>query len=79
MRPDAHATTSTRSGCKAQSNAPNVAATVVEMTPDRWQDFYEVMRDAGVYPADLDYKSAFDTTFVDKGVGLDQKASLKAK
>jgi NitT/TauT family transport system substrate-binding protein len=40
------------------------------MTDARWQSFYEGMRDAGVYPAGLDFKKAYSLDFVNKRVGL---------
>jgi NitT/TauT family transport system substrate-binding protein len=40
------------------------------MTDERWQGFYENMRDAGVYPPGLDFKKAYSLEFVNKRVGL---------
>lgn len=40
------------------------------MTHERWQHFYEGMRDAGVYPAGLDFRKAYTLDFVNKRVGL---------
>jgi NitT/TauT family transport system substrate-binding protein len=40
------------------------------MTHERWQSFYEGMRDAGVYPPGLDYRKAYSLDFVNKRVGL---------
>jgi NitT/TauT family transport system substrate-binding protein len=40
------------------------------MTNERWQSFYEGMRDAGVYPAGLDFRRAYSLDFVNKRVGL---------
>jgi NitT/TauT family transport system substrate-binding protein len=40
------------------------------MTDERWQSFYEGMRDAGVYPPGLDFKRAYSLAFVNKRVGL---------
>ncbi len=40
------------------------------MTHARWQSFYEGMRDAGVYPAGLDFRRAYTLDFVNKRVGL---------
>jgi NitT/TauT family transport system substrate-binding protein len=40
------------------------------MTHARWQSFYETMRDAGVYPAGLDFRKAYTLDFVNKRVGL---------
>jgi NitT/TauT family transport system substrate-binding protein len=43
------------------------------MTDAKMDDFFKKMVDAGVVPADLDYKAAYTTQFVNKGVGLDLK------
>ncbi len=40
------------------------------MTEDRWQDFFNVMANAGVYPKDLDFRKAFTLQFVDKKLGM---------
>ena len=40
------------------------------MTDARWQDFYDTMSKAGLYPAGLDYKKAYTLQFVDKKVGM---------
>ena len=40
------------------------------MTDERWQSFYEGMRDVGLYPAGMDYKKAYSLEFVNKRVGL---------
>ncbi|GAB5503558.1 ABC transporter substrate-binding protein [Pyruvatibacter sp.] len=37
------------------------------MTEDRWRTFFEVMSANGVYEADLDWKAAFTSEFVNKG------------
>ena len=34
------------------------------MTPERWQAFFEVMSQAGLYPADLDWRQAFTTQYL---------------
>jgi len=39
------------------------------MTDERWKTFYEQMRDAGVFPAGIDYKKAYSLEFINKGVG----------
>ncbi|MCA0320705.1 MAG: ABC transporter substrate-binding protein [Proteobacteria bacterium] len=39
------------------------------MTDARWEIFYNQMRDAGVFPAGVDFKKAYDLRFVNKGVG----------
>jgi NitT/TauT family transport system substrate-binding protein len=41
------------------------------MTEKRWQDFFDTMVEAGIYPADLEWKKAFTLQFVNKKVGLD--------
>lgn len=46
------------------------------MNEGRWREFFETMSQAGVYPADLDWRRAFSLRFVNKGVGL--KESRKA-
>ncbi len=43
------------------------------MTDAKMEDFFQKMVEAGVVPADLDYKAAYTTQFVNKGVGLDLK------
>ncbi len=40
------------------------------MTDARWERFYTTMRDAGVYPAGLDFKRAYNLRFVNQRVGL---------
>lgn len=39
------------------------------MTDERWLAVFEAMSDLGVYPKDLDYKSAYTLRFTNKGVG----------
>jgi NitT/TauT family transport system substrate-binding protein len=39
------------------------------MTDERWQAVFEAMSDLGVYPKDLDYKSAYTLRFTNTGVG----------
>jgi NitT/TauT family transport system substrate-binding protein len=41
------------------------------ITDARVKDFFDQMVKAGVVKADIDYKKAYTTKFVDKGVGLD--------
>ncbi|HTO39502.1 MAG TPA: ABC transporter substrate-binding protein [Rhizomicrobium sp.] len=36
------------------------------MSVDRWQAFFEAMRDVGIYDAGLDWRQGFDTRFVEK-------------
>jgi NitT/TauT family transport system substrate-binding protein len=40
------------------------------MTDARWQRFYETMRDAGLYPAGMDFRRAYSLDFVNRRVGL---------
>jgi NitT/TauT family transport system substrate-binding protein len=40
------------------------------MTEARWQDFFNTMSEAGVYPGDLDFPRAFTLQFVNKKVGV---------
>ncbi|MBV8504713.1 MAG: ABC transporter substrate-binding protein, partial [Alphaproteobacteria bacterium] len=40
------------------------------MTEARWQEFFNTMAGAGVYPKDLDFHKAFTLQFVDKKVGM---------
>lgn len=44
------------------------------MTDARWKDFFETMSKAGLYPADMDYRSAYTLRFVDKKVGMNSAA-----
>jgi len=40
------------------------------MSDARWQDFFQTMAKAGVYPAEMDYRQAFTLQFVNKKVGM---------
>jgi NitT/TauT family transport system substrate-binding protein len=40
------------------------------MSDARWQDFYDTMSKAGLYPAGIDYKKAYTLQFVDKRFGM---------
>jgi NitT/TauT family transport system substrate-binding protein len=40
------------------------------MTEKRWQEFFDTMAGAGVYPKNLDFRQAFTLRFVDKKVGM---------
>jgi len=40
------------------------------MTDERWARFYGEMTTAGVFPAGLDIKKAYDLSFINKGVGV---------
>lgn len=40
------------------------------MTHERWQSFYEGMRDVGLYPAGMDFRRAYTLDLVNKRVGL---------
>jgi NitT/TauT family transport system substrate-binding protein len=46
------------------------------MTDAKMEDFFKKMVDAGVVPADVDYKAAYTTAFVNQGVGLDLKPKM---
>ncbi len=49
----------------------SLTAGIGAMTEARNKSFFEKMAQAGVVKADLDWKKAFDTRFVNKGVGVD--------
>jgi len=40
------------------------------MSDARWQEFFDTMSKAGLYPAGMDYKKAYTLQFVDKRVGM---------
>jgi len=40
------------------------------MSDARWQDFYDTMSKAGLYPAGMNYKNAYTLQFVDKRFGM---------
>jgi NitT/TauT family transport system substrate-binding protein len=40
------------------------------MTDARWQEFYDTMAKAGLYPAGMDYKKGYTPQFVDKRFGM---------
>jgi NitT/TauT family transport system substrate-binding protein len=40
------------------------------MSDARWQDFFDTMSKAGLYPATMDYKKAYTLQFVDKRIGM---------
>ncbi len=40
------------------------------MADDRWERFYNGMRDAGVFPAGMEFRRAYSLQFVNKRVGL---------
>jgi NitT/TauT family transport system substrate-binding protein len=44
------------------------------MTDARWQDFFETMAKAGLYPKTMDYHSAYTLRFVNKKVGMNAEA-----
>jgi NitT/TauT family transport system substrate-binding protein len=46
------------------------------MTDARWQDFFALTVETGLYPEDLDLSRAYTLQFVNKGVGLDLKKEL---
>jgi NitT/TauT family transport system substrate-binding protein len=43
------------------------------MSDQRWQDFFAVMAQQGLYPKDLDLHQAYTLRFVDKRVGMEMK------
>lgn len=43
------------------------------LTDEKVEDFYNKMRSSGVMEADIDWKSAYTTQFVNQGVGMDLK------
>jgi len=40
------------------------------MTHERWERFYNTMRDAGLYPAGMDFRRAYSLDFINRRVGL---------
>ena len=40
------------------------------MTDERWASFYKDMHAAGVFPANIDVRKAYDLSFINKGVGV---------
>jgi len=40
------------------------------MSDERWSSFFKFAADAGLYPADLDYKAGYTLQFVNKKVGM---------
>jgi NitT/TauT family transport system substrate-binding protein len=42
------------------------------MTDARWQEFFDTMSKAGLYPADMDFKQAYTLQFVNQKVGMKQ-------
>jgi NitT/TauT family transport system substrate-binding protein len=44
------------------------------MSELRWRDFFDTMTKAGLYPADMDFRSAFVLQFVNKKVGMKSDA-----
>jgi NitT/TauT family transport system substrate-binding protein len=43
------------------------------MSDVRWQDFFKVMAEQGLYPKTLDYRKAYTLRFVNKRVGIELK------
>jgi NitT/TauT family transport system substrate-binding protein len=43
------------------------------ITDERVKDFFDKMVKAGLFKANLDYKRAYTTQFVNKGVGIELK------
>ena len=48
------------------------------MTDARWKTFYDVMSASKVYDPKLDYKKAYSTAFVNKGLGVAKPAAGKS-
>lgn len=44
------------------------------MSAARWLEFYQSMRQAGLYPKDMDWRAAYTLRFVNQGVGLNMRA-----
>jgi len=40
------------------------------MNDERWQSFFQIMADQGLYPGDLDWRKAYTLRFVNQGHGL---------
>ncbi|HET6521817.1 MAG TPA: hypothetical protein VFG47_18640, partial [Geminicoccaceae bacterium] len=47
------------------------------MTRERWDAFFAMTVETGIYPPDLDHGRAFSLEFVNGGVGLDLKRQLQ--
>src|SRR5436190_1051283 len=47
------------------------------MTDARWQEFFDVMVKEGVYPASVDYRSAYTLAFVNKGYALNAQHAAR--
>jgi NitT/TauT family transport system substrate-binding protein len=43
---------------------------IAAMSEARWQDFFQTMVKAGLYPAEMDFRKAFSLRFVNKRVGM---------
>ena len=43
------------------------------MTDARWDSFFKLMAEAGIYPADMDYKAAYTLQFVNKKHAADMR------
>ena len=54
-------------GIVAAKDAGDQGAGIGAMTDARWAEFFKVAADQGVYPKDMDYKSAYTLQFVPKG------------
>ena len=51
----------------------SLALGIGAMTDERWERFFKVMSENGVYESDLDYKAAYTLEFINKGHGLSMK------
>ncbi|MBU4433057.1 MAG: ABC transporter substrate-binding protein [Alphaproteobacteria bacterium] len=54
-------------GIVAAKDTGDQGAGIGAMTDARWTEFFKVAADQGVYPKDMDYKSAYTLQFVPKG------------
>lgn len=54
----------------------SLALGIGAMTDERWQTFFDVMAQNGVYDPALDFKKAYTLEFINKGHGLDIKSGL---
>lgn len=54
----------------------SLALGIGAMTDERWQTFFDVMAQNGVYDPALDFKKAYTLQFINKGHGLDIKSGL---
>jgi NitT/TauT family transport system substrate-binding protein len=60
--------TMNRSGIVLSGDAERLG--VGAMTHERWERFYNGMRDAGLYPPGMEFRRAYDLRFINRRVGL---------